>query len=114
ACEFDDGEQKKPEVLKKQPFGVIPVLEDDDYLIYESRGICRYLDQKYKDQGSALAPNVTDVKAFGKFEQAASVEIFNYDTCASGIRPTFERRHLSAPTFERLTSERPTLERPDS
>ncbi|CAF1538842.1 unnamed protein product [Didymodactylos carnosus] len=80
-----NGEQKKPEFLKKQPFGVIPVLEDDDYQIYESRGICRYLEQKYKGQGTALAPDVTDVKAFGKFEQAASVEIYNYDTCASGI-----------------------------
>jgi len=32
-----------------------------------------------------LAPNVTDVKALGIFEQGASVEIYNYDTAASGI-----------------------------
>ena len=37
------GEQKSEEYLKMQPFGKVPVLEDDGFFMYESRAICRYL-----------------------------------------------------------------------
>lgn len=36
-------EQKTDEYMKMQPFGKVPVLEDDGFLIYESRAICKYL-----------------------------------------------------------------------
>lgn len=44
------GEQKCPEYLKKQPFGKVPVLEDEDLTIFESRCILRYIADKYKDK----------------------------------------------------------------
>lgn len=44
------GEQKTPEYLEKQPFGKVPVLEDDDLTIFESRCIMRYLADKYADR----------------------------------------------------------------
>ncbi len=53
----------------------------------ESRAICRYLEAKYKGKGTELIP--TNVEALGLFEQAASIESFNFDPYASGI--VFER-----------------------
>jgi glutathione S-transferase len=64
------GEDKLPEHLKLQPFGEIPVLEDDGFLLYESRAIIRYLDRKLP--GPSLTPG--DLKAWALMEQWISVE----------------------------------------
>lgn len=65
------GDHKKPEHLARQPFGVIPVLiEDDGYELYESRAILHYLDAKLP--GVALTPS--SLKDKGKMEQWISVE----------------------------------------
>ncbi|KAJ7443183.1 glutathione S-transferase [Mycena galericulata] len=57
-----------------QPFGQIPVLEDDGYFLYESRAIGRYIVKKYANQGtSGLIPG-GDLKENGYFEQAMSIE----------------------------------------
>jgi len=86
--DLSKGEQKSPEFLEKQPFGVIPVLVDEDgFQIYESRAICRYLELKYKGKGTELIPS--DVKGQGLFEQAASIEASYYDPYVSKI--VFER-----------------------
>lgn len=37
------GDQKSEEYKKLQPFGKVPVLDDDGFLIFESRAICKYL-----------------------------------------------------------------------
>jgi glutathione S-transferase len=37
------GDQKDAEYMKLQPFGKVPVLEDDGFFIFESRAICKYL-----------------------------------------------------------------------
>ncbi|KAJ7965048.1 Glutathione S-transferase [Quillaja saponaria] len=42
------GEHKDPEFLKLQPFGVLPLIQDGDYSLYESRAIIRYYAEKYK------------------------------------------------------------------
>lgn len=39
------GEQKREEYQRLQPFGKVPVLDDDGFLMYESRAICKYLDK---------------------------------------------------------------------
>jgi glutathione S-transferase len=62
------GEQKSPEHLARQPFGVVPVLDDDGFVLYESRAILRYLNAKL----GGLAP--TDPRALGVMEQWISVE----------------------------------------
>ena len=64
------GEQKLPAALARQPFGVIPALEDDDLVLYESRAITRYLDEKLG--GPRLVP--TDVRDRAMMEQWFSVE----------------------------------------
>lgn len=77
--DFATGEHKKPPITDKQPFGVIPILEDGDFTLCESRAICRYIAAKYRDQGTPLVPDPTDIKASAKFEQWASIELTSYE-----------------------------------
>ncbi|KAF7378141.1 Glutathione S-transferase [Mycena sanguinolenta] len=72
------GEQKSEAHLARQPFGVVPVMEDNGFQLFESRAIARYLVAKY-GKGSGLAPDPTDIEATAKFEQAASIENNNFD-----------------------------------
>ncbi|KAF8238481.1 thioredoxin-like protein [Tricholoma matsutake] len=43
-------ENKSPKYMQKQPFGQIPYIDDDGFVLYESRAICRYLAMKYTNQ----------------------------------------------------------------
>jgi len=95
-------EVKTPQFLEKQPFGQIPYLDDDGFLIYESRAICRYLANKYADQGPKLVPEPTDLKEMALFEQAASVELSNHDTYAFGIT----EQKIFSPMFGREPDEK--------
>jgi glutathione S-transferase len=60
---------------------LIVAQEDDGFVLYESRAICRYLEEKYPTQGTRLVP--TDLKGKALFEQAASIEVANFDSPAS-------------------------------
>ncbi|ELU45264.1 glutathione S-transferase [Rhizoctonia solani AG-1 IA] len=87
------GAHKDPAYIENyHPFGIIPVLEvgpdEDGTKIYESRAIARYLVAKY-GKGSPLLPAASDAKAYGLFEQAASIEYSSFDPSASGL--AFER-----------------------
>jgi len=64
------GEDKLPAHLLRHPFGEIPVLEDDGFLLCESRAIIRYLDQRLP--GASLTPG--DIKQRALMEQWISVE----------------------------------------
>jgi len=79
--EVDWRKIKTPEVLEKQPFGLLPYIDDDGFVIYESRAICRYLATKYAREGKQLIP--TELKANALFEQAMSIEQSNFDRHAS-------------------------------
>ncbi|CAI9755812.1 unnamed protein product [Fraxinus pennsylvanica] len=46
------GEQKKPDYLKLQPFGQVPVFQDESITLFESRAISRYVCDKYANQGN--------------------------------------------------------------
>ncbi|KAK6983953.1 glutathione S-transferase [Favolaschia claudopus] len=77
SVDLQHGEHKQPEFRKKQPFGLVPALDDDGFVLYESRAICRYLAEKYAAQGPTLIP--TELKAKALFEQAAAVEFANFE-----------------------------------
>jgi glutathione S-transferase len=64
------GQQKSADHIMRQPFGVIPVLEDGDFSLYESRAIIRYLDAKHPEP--RLTP--VDVNVRARMEQWISVE----------------------------------------
>jgi glutathione S-transferase len=40
------GEHKRPEHLARHPFGKVPVLDDDGFVLYETRAINEYIDRK--------------------------------------------------------------------
>ena len=48
------GEHKRPEHLRLHPFGKVPVLDDDGFVLYETRAIGSYLDAKLA--GPRLVP----------------------------------------------------------
>ncbi|WP_437585361.1 glutathione S-transferase family protein [Sorangium sp. So ce1000] len=75
------GAQKQPDYLARHPFGVVPVLEDEDFTLYESRAIIRYLDQKLP--GAPLTP--TELKARALMDQWLSVEQSYFATPALNI-----------------------------
>ncbi|EAU83309.1 glutathione S-transferase [Coprinopsis cinerea okayama7 len=75
------GESKTPEYLMKQPFGQVPYLDDDGFILYESRAIARYIAEKYANQGTNLIP-MKDLQSRALFEQAASIETADFDQFA--------------------------------
>ncbi|KAJ5780712.1 Glutathione-S-transferase [Penicillium paradoxum] len=76
------GEQKGEEYKRLQPFGKVPVVDDDGLVLFESRAICKYLDKKYAS-GKRLMPE--DDEAYGRFEQACSVEQSYFAAAAETI-----------------------------
>jgi glutathione S-transferase len=68
--DFAKGEHKQPAHLARQPFGVMPAFEDDGFMLYESRAIIRYLNDKLP--GASLVPS--DIQARARMEQFISVE----------------------------------------
>ncbi|OJT08571.1 Glutathione S-transferase [Trametes pubescens] len=78
------GEQKTPEYLALQPFGQVPYLDDDGFGLFESRAIARYLGLKYGGVGT-LIPEPTDVQKTALFEQAASIEMSDFEPSAVGL-----------------------------
>jgi len=72
--EFTTGEMKQPPHLARQPWGRVPTLEDDGFTMYESRAMCRYINDK---AGGNLVP--ADLRARAMMDQWTSVE-YSYFT----------------------------------
>ncbi|KAI7747692.1 hypothetical protein M8C21_029030 [Ambrosia artemisiifolia] len=50
-------EHKTPQFLSRNPFGQVPVLEDGDITVFESRAITQYVARAYADKGNELMIN---------------------------------------------------------
>ncbi|PPQ66631.1 hypothetical protein CVT24_006923 [Panaeolus cyanescens] len=73
------GEHKSPAFLQKHPFGQTPYIDDDGFILYESRAICYYIVVKYGNQGTPnLVPPPSDLQATALFQQAVMVESHNF------------------------------------
>ncbi|CAN0914002.1 Glutathione S-transferase F9 [Linum grandiflorum] len=70
------GEHMNPDYLKLQPFGALPVIQDGDYTLYESRAIIRYYAEKYRSQGTDLLGKTIEER--GMVEQWLEVEAHNF------------------------------------
>ena len=71
--DFEKNEHKAAPHLAHQPFGQVPALDDDGFQLYESRAMCRYLNEKAK---GSLVP--TDLRTRALMEQWISVETSNF------------------------------------
>ncbi len=71
-----NGESKTPDFLKLQPFGEVPVIQDGDYTLFESRAILRYYAEKYNSQGTELLGKTIEDK--GLVNQWVEVEAHNF------------------------------------
>ncbi|XP_047316229.1 glutathione S-transferase F9-like [Impatiens glandulifera] len=71
------GENKTPDFLRLQPFGSLPVIQDGDLTLFESRAIMRYYSEKYKSQGTNLLGNTIEERGF--VEQWLDVEANSFN-----------------------------------
>ncbi|OCH86233.1 glutathione S-transferase [Obba rivulosa] len=83
--DFAKREHKAPAFLEKNPFGQVPYIDDDGFILFESRAIARYVTVKYAHQGAQLLPPPGDLQKLGLFERAASIELSQFDPSASGL-----------------------------
>lgn len=67
--DFGTGAHKQDPHLARQPFGRVPAIDDDGFALYESRAICRYLNERASGK---LMP--TDAKGRALVEQWVSIE----------------------------------------
>jgi glutathione S-transferase len=67
------GGHKAADYMAHQPFGQVPMLNDSGFEMYESRAMCRYINEKSKGN---LVPQ--DVQGRAQMEQWISVETSNF------------------------------------
>ncbi|XP_078168590.1 putative glutathione S-transferase GSTF1 [Carex rostrata] len=82
--DFFAGQHKSPAHVARHPFGQIPAFQDDDFTIFESRAISRYILKKYKsdllpedDLKKATLVDVWLNVEYGQYNQLAFVIIKN-------------------------------------
>ncbi|CAL4910337.1 unnamed protein product [Urochloa decumbens] len=61
-----DGDHRRPEHLARNPFGQVPVLEDGDLTLFESRAIMRHVFRKHKPE----------LLGEGSLERSAMVDVW--------------------------------------
>ncbi|GFQ08158.1 glutathione s-transferase [Phtheirospermum japonicum] len=80
------GQQKKDSFLSMNPFGQVPVFEDGDLKLFESRAITKYISYAYADKGTALL--VQDPKKIAIIGVWLEVEAHKFD--AAGNKLSYE------------------------
>jgi glutathione S-transferase len=60
---FAGGDTRKPEFLALNPRHRVPVLVEDDFVLYESSAIVEYLDEAYPGRGAPLFPGDARTRA---------------------------------------------------
>ncbi|KZV32365.1 glutathione S-transferase-like [Dorcoceras hygrometricum] len=81
--DLSSGQHKKEPFISLNPFGVVPVLQDGDLTLFESRAVTQYIAQKYADKGTPLVPN--DPKKQAIVTVWREVESQSFDAAASKI-----------------------------
>jgi glutathione S-transferase len=63
---FAAGDTRKPEFLALNPRHRVPVLVEDDFVLYESSAIVEYLDEAYPGRGAPLFPGDARTRAIAR------------------------------------------------
>ncbi len=71
--DFAKNEHKAEPHLGRQPFGQLPAVDDDGFAFFESRAICRYVNEKVSGK---LVPS--DLKGRALMEEWISIETSNF------------------------------------
>ncbi|WP_322401028.1 glutathione S-transferase family protein [Massilia luteola] len=94
---------KDPEHMRRNPFGRVPVLEHDGFLLYETQAILRYVDQAFP--GPSLQP--TDAHELARMNQILGIiDCYLFKSWSGDIG--FER--LIAPTYFKRPSNLQVIE----
>jgi len=76
------GDHKKPAHLARHPFGRIPAVEHDGFVLYETQAIIRYIDRVFPDP--PLTPR--DPKLAARMDQAMNVnDWYLFQNCGAVI-----------------------------
>ncbi|KAL4583069.1 hypothetical protein LXL04_007633 [Taraxacum kok-saghyz] len=75
--DLSSNEHKQPKFLLKQPFGQIPVVEDGDFRLFESRAIIRYYATNYADRNPEIYGTTLEEKAL--VDQWLEVEAHHFN-----------------------------------
>src|SRR5215467_5096674 len=71
--DFAKGEHKQAPHTDRQPFGQVPAMQDGDFAMYESRAMCRYINDKVN---GSLVPR--DLRDRARMDQWISIESENF------------------------------------
>jgi glutathione S-transferase len=69
--QFSRQEQKSPQMLRMNPRGRVPVLKDDDFIVFESVACLFYLDRKYPEHplfGVTPEDAATIMRVIGEYQ----------------------------------------------
>jgi glutathione S-transferase len=89
---------KDPEHMARNPFGRVPVMEHDGFMLYETQAILRYVDQVFA--GPALQP--TDARELARMNQILGIiDCYVFKAWSGDI--AFER--IVAPNFFKRPSD---------
>jgi len=97
------GSSKSPEHLARHPFGRVPVLEHDGFLLYETQAILRYLDRVLPEP--ALTP--TDVRGAARMDQVMNISDWYL---FQGVCNVIGFQRIVAPRFLGLTPDEAAIE----
>ncbi|XP_062104796.1 glutathione S-transferase F11-like [Humulus lupulus] len=75
--DLQTAQHKRPQFLLLQPFGQVPVIEEGEFRLFESRAIIRYYATKYADEGAELLGATAEERAI--VDQWVEVESNNFN-----------------------------------
>ncbi len=82
-----------PEFQRLSPFGLVPVIDDDGFILRESNVIVRYLANKYGAESGLYPADVHERATIEAWMDWAATDVF------AGLRPVFLGLHVKTPEF---------------
>jgi glutathione S-transferase len=95
------GEHRRPEHLARHPFAKVPVLDDDGFVLYETRAINEYIDRKARP--STLVPE--DVRELARMHQWTNVaDAYLVPHAGPFVMESLFRRYLGGEKNEQVVA----------